>query len=44
MRETKLLEHSAENRCFLYILYKIPLAQANFYTHPVQDALGLVSM
>ena len=28
--ETKLLEHSSENRCPLYILYKISLAQANF--------------
>ena len=28
--ETKFLEHSPENRCPLYVLYKIPLAQANF--------------
>ena len=27
---TKFLEHSPENRCPLYVLYKIPLAQANF--------------
>ena len=28
--ETKFLEHSPKNRCPLYVLYKIPLAQANF--------------
>ena len=28
--ETKFLEHLPENRCPLYVLYKIPLAQANF--------------
>ena len=28
--ETKFLEHLPENRCSLYILYKIPLAKANF--------------
>ena len=27
--ETKFPEHSPENRCPLYVLYKIPLAQAN---------------
>ena len=31
VRETKFLEHSAKNRCPLYALYKIPLAQANFF-------------
>ena len=30
VRETKFLEHSPENRCPLYVLYKISLAQANF--------------
>ena len=28
----KFLEHSPENRYPLYVLYKIPLAQANFYS------------
>ena len=28
--ETKFLEHSPEDRCSLYVLYKIRLAQANF--------------
>ena len=28
--ETKFLEHSPENKSPLYVLYKIPLAQANF--------------
>ena len=28
--ETKFLEHSPQNRCSLYVLYKILLAQANF--------------
>ena len=28
--KTKFLEHSPENKCPLYVLYKIPLAQANF--------------
>ena len=28
--ETKFLEHLPENRCSLYVLYKIPLAQGNF--------------
>ena len=28
--ETKFLEHSPEDRCSSYVLYKIPLAQANF--------------
>ena len=25
-----IFEHSPENRCSLYVLYKIPLSQANF--------------
>ena len=28
--ETKFMEYSPENRCPLYVLYKISLAQANF--------------
>ena len=28
--ENKFLEHSPENRYPLYVLYKIPLTQANF--------------
>ena len=28
--ETKFLEHSPDNKCPLYVLYKIPPAQANF--------------
>ena len=28
--ETLFLGHSPENRCLLYVLYKIPLARANF--------------
>ena len=28
--ETKFLQHSPENRCPIYVLYKIPLAQADF--------------
>ena len=30
MWETKFLEPSPENKCLLYVLYKIPVAQANF--------------
>ena len=41
--ETNFLEHSPENRCPLYVLYKIPLTQANFFTHPTQNALALAS-
>ena len=28
--ETKFLEHLPPNKCPLYVLYKIPLAKANF--------------
>ena len=28
--ETKFLEHSPENKCPLYVLYKISLAQTHF--------------
>ena len=28
--KTKFLEHSPENRCLVYVLYKIPLTQADF--------------
>ena len=28
--ETKFLEHLPEHKCPLYVLYKIPIAQANF--------------
>ena len=43
MLETKVLDHSSENKCPLYVLYKIPLTQANFCTRPAENLLILAS-
>ena len=39
--ETKIFWHSPETGSLLYILYKIPLTQACFYTRPAKFSLGI---
>ena len=41
--ETKFLEHLPRNKCPLYVLYKIPLAQDNFLLTQLKNMLPLAS-